>query len=97
MRREQIGTVGVDAGLIWVGEPCYILHTESTPKSIGVDWSDFCERLHDADTQEFPFDRGHAGLGVVVGGFGGDGCYPVFVERNSTGLVTRIVVEFGND
>ncbi len=25
---EKIGQIGVDAGLCWIGDPCYILHKE---------------------------------------------------------------------
>lgn len=39
---------------------------------------------------------GAPGLAVVVRNFGGNGSYPVFVETNATGLVTRAIVDFGN-
>ena len=40
---KKIGKIGVDAGLCWVGDPCYILHPETPPKTIGKDWDEFCE------------------------------------------------------
>jgi len=40
------------------------------------------------------YKRGHAGVGVACGGFGGDGVYPVYVELDSDGMVRRLTVEF---
>ena len=96
--RKQIGEIGVDAGLCWIGEPCYILHSDALPKSIAKDWDEFCDILH-ADKQyptckQFNYDLGHAGLGVVVSTGYGDGVYPVYAEFNDEGRVAKVWVEF---
>ena len=96
--RKQIGEIGVDAGLCWIGDPCYILHTDQPPQAIGKDWNEFCDLLH-ADGQypvckQFAYDLGHDGLGVVISTGYGDGVYPVYAEFNEEGRVARVSVEF---
>jgi hypothetical protein len=93
------GVIGVDAGLCWVGDPCYILHREGeedTPKSIGRNWMEFCDSLgSDYPTvKQFNYDLGHPGLGVCVSTGYGDGVYPVMVTKNSEGRVVRVTIEF---
>ena len=86
--KKLIGQVGVDAGLIWIGDPCYVLHTENPPKSIGKDWGDFCDKLHknaDEHSTSFNFDMGHEGLGVCVSSGYGDGLYPVYAQISDEG------------
>ena len=89
---ERIGYVGVDAGLIWVGDPCYILHKDPTaaqgydrpPSTIGKDWGEFCSllRLDDPNRSHwsFSYELGHEGLGVCVSSGYGDGTYPVYAK-----------------
>ena len=95
----EAGVIGVDAGLCWIGDPCYILHKDDKdkkPQSIGKDWLDFCDNLGtDYPTvKQFDYDRGHPGLGMCVSTGYGDGCYPVFVTKNSEGRVVRVTIEF---
>ncbi len=94
---RQIGEVGIDAGLCWVGDPCYVLHADPMPKAIGKNWSEFCDLLDDGPyptCKQLPYDLGHAGLGVVVSTGYGDGVYPVFVEFNNEGRIAKVWVEF---
>jgi hypothetical protein len=94
---KQVGEITVDAGLCWVGDPCYILHRESAPKAIGTDWEKFCEILHSEGHithKQFNHDRGHAGLGVVVQTGYGDGIYPVYAKFNELGRIARVWVDF---
>jgi hypothetical protein len=95
---KLIGEIGVDAGLCWIGDPCYILHKEQPPKAIGDSWEEFCDILN-ADDQyptckQFTFDLGHAGLGMVVSTGYGDGTYPVYAEFNEEGRIAKVWVEF---
>jgi Protein of unknown function (DUF4241) len=92
---KLIGEIGVDAGLCWIGDPCYILHTDKAPQAIGKDWSEFCDTL-DSNTEfrQYDCDHGHPGLGVVVSTGYGDGTYPVFAEFNDDGRVAKVWVEF---
>ena len=99
--REQIAEIGVDAGLCWIGDPCYILQgKEQPPKAIGNSWEEFCDIL-DQDGQyptckQFSYDLGHDGLGVVAStGYGDAGTYPgVYAEFNEEGRVAKVWVEF---
>lgn len=91
---EQVGVVGVDAGLVWLGDPCYILHTRK-PKAIGKDWGDFARTLdRGSDTQQMNHDKGHPGLGVIVTSGYGDGEYPVEVRRLEDGTIAEVRVVF---
>lgn len=89
---KKIGYIGVDAGLCWVGDPCYILHKEKLPETLGKDWSDFCTKLGD-DVTKFNYELGHEGLGVCVSTGYGDGLYPVYANIEK-GLVRGIWVDF---
>lgn len=97
---ECIGHFGVDAGLCWIGDPCYILHQENgkEPKSIGKDWSDFClnvlDRKNQKDWWSFTYDLGHEGLGICMNTCRGDGSYPVFIQRNSDGRISKVIIDF---
>ncbi len=96
MKTEVIGEIGVDAGHIWIGDPCYIFHRDSPPKSIGKSWSDFCSALFDHPNKwvtQFSFDAGHKGMGICVN-TGGDGVFPVYAERDANGEIVRVVIEF---
>lgn len=98
--KKQIGVIGIDSGLCWIGDPCYIHNDEGhkDSKGWGKDWPAFLEQLNqklkpdDAGTQ-FNFDLGHPGLGVCVRSPHGDGIFPVFAEFEN-GALKRIVVEF---
>lgn len=46
---ERVGTIGVDAGLCWIGDPCYVLHADEPPKDIGKNWHEFCDRVNSED------------------------------------------------
>jgi hypothetical protein len=96
--RKHIGEIGVDAGLCWIGDPCYILHADPMPKAVGKDWEQFCDILN-ADSQyptckQFAYDLGHPGLGVVVSTGYGDGLYPVLAEFTDEGRIASFSVEF---
>ena len=101
---KKVGEVSVDAGMCWVGDPCYILHADKTPEDIGKDWSGFCDKMAEGcegggvlDQRQFNFNGGHAGLGVCIGGFGGDGTYPVYIKLGADGYTKEIRIVFEND
>jgi len=96
--KTQIGIVGVDAGLIMVGDPCYFLDAignTSVAQQAYPTWSDFCDDLpKDNSPKQLNFERGHEGLGIVVGTTHGDGTYPVYLETTKAGK-RRLIVELG--
>lgn len=93
---ERVGVVGVDAGLVWLGDPCYILHTRK-PKAIGKAWGDLAKSLDlrlGNDAVQMNHDKGHPGLGVIVTSGYGDGEYPVEVRRLEDGTIAEVRVVF---
>jgi hypothetical protein len=113
LNREEwtlVGHIGVDAGLCWIGDPCYILHTSEykdgkevptpLPESLGKDWADFCNLLGESypTMKSFPYAKGHEGLGVCVSTGFGDGSYPVYARITNEGTwgkrVTAVFVDF---
>jgi hypothetical protein len=96
----KVGEIGVDAGLCWVGDPCYIMHCEDgLPKDLGKNWEEFCDKVNKMDyARQFNYDLGHAGLGVVVSTGFGDGVYPVYAKISDEGewgkRVKEITIKF---
>lgn len=79
---KQIGKIGVDSGLVWIGDPCYLLDGDK-PESVGKDWGEFCDIFKENEEKEtrsisFNYDMGHEGLGVCSSTKWGDGTYPVY-------------------
>lgn len=94
---EKAGVIGVDAGLCWIGDPCYILHKspEDFPtEQLGSNWSEFCKIVFAAGVNENGTAQMGACLGVVTSTGYGDGTYPVYVQRNKDGRIVKIVVDF---
>ena len=98
---EKIGVIGVDAGMCWIGDPCYILHPDKTPEDIGKDWFGFCDKMAEGcgrhqclDQRQFKYDGGHDGLGVCVRTGHGDG---VEVEARIEGkIIKEIRIKFAD-
>ncbi len=84
----QVGKVCVDAGLIWLGDPCYVL-PDNTSLNPGANWEEFCNKLGEAKTKEWD-----NGIGVTVESGYGDGEYPVYVQYDSYGRVKAVKIEF---
>lgn len=91
---EEVGVVGVDAGLIWLGDPCYCV-TPDADEHPAKTWSEFCGMLpkQATATQQFNYKMGHRGLGVCVSSGYGDGCYPVEVKRQN-GRIKEVRIKF---
>jgi hypothetical protein len=91
---EQVGGIGVDAGLCWIGDPCYCV-TPDADSHPAKTWSEFCEKIRDMEhSQQFNYPLGHPGLGVCVSTGWGDGFYPVYVRLNEDGRVAEARVVF---
>jgi len=96
---KKVGNFGVDAGLVWIGDPCYILHTEKDlPKSLGKDWSDFCDKLGDdyPTKKSFGFGNANDGLGICLSTGWGDGFYPVYA-RILNNRIMQIFIDFDGE
>jgi hypothetical protein len=94
-----IGHVSVDAGMVWIGDPCYVLHTE-LPETLGRTWTEFCGNLNRIDTdgyQAFSHNKDIDGLGIVANTKHGDGYYPVYaVFEDESKTPSAIMVDFNN-
>ena len=80
--KKHIGNIGVDAGLCWIGDPCYVLPEDSHERTDEAihDWDVFCDTMRDKMSHAFTYKRGHEGLGVCVSTGYGDGLYPVVAD-----------------
>lgn len=95
---EQVGVIGVDAGLCWIGDPCYVV-TPDSDEQPATTWSEFCDKLFANEKDgimQWNYKAGHSGLGVSIGQFGGDGVYPVYVRRAPSGLILEAKVVFNS-
>lgn len=94
---KVIGHIGVDAGIIWIGDPCYILHKEKEEIEpiLGKDWGEFCDILGDTIYKSFNYKKGHEGLGVCTSTKDGDGFYDVigFFDGDSS-TPSCVLVDF---
>ncbi len=91
---KKIGEISVDAGLCWLGDPCYLLQGDR-PKAVGGNWSEFCDLIEDPLPQQFNHDNGITGMGILTETGHGDGCYEVFalIEDGLTKAVKVVFVK----
>jgi len=91
---ERVGVIGVDAGLCWIGDPCYLTPNSSSGNPL-TDWGEFCNSLPSRLTaKQFNYAKGHPGLGVCISSGYGDGVYDVFIRKNEEGRVVEAKVVF---
>ena len=96
--KKLIGHIGVDSGLVWIGDPCYILHREDDlPSTLGENWEELCEIIGNSYYKSFCYAKDREGLGVVSSTLYGDGYYPVFgIFKRGEDRPKRIIIEFEN-
>lgn len=82
---KKVGTFGVDAGLCWIGDPCYL--EDAIKEGSLKNWDKFCDMIGDTDTKEFT-------EGVVVSTGYGDGRYPVYVKKTEKGRIIEARIVF---
>ncbi len=93
---EKVGVIGVDAGLCWLGDPCYIMGEDASSHPAKT-WAEFCAKLsmiEKGGVAIWNYKLGHEGLGITVSTGYGDGTYPVFVKRNSESRIIEVKVVF---
>jgi hypothetical protein len=105
--RYKVGEVGVDAGMVMVGDPCY-LSDYGKKSADGFEW---VESEVDAQKSTKKFDYSYSGacaatlgedsageLGrasaVAVSSGYGDGVYPVYATYNHEGRISKLEVVF---
>jgi hypothetical protein len=101
----KIGECAVDSGTIMLVDPCYVLPDKVTKKGRieshhGKDsytYEKFLEDAFEGEKDLLPREvlvAGIAGTGVAVGGFGGDGSYPVYIKKDKNGQVREAKIKF---
>jgi hypothetical protein len=93
----ELGEISVDAGLCWIGDPCYVMGDDATSRV--TDWAAFCEKLN-VETQHFSAPLGKSTGFAVSTGYG-DGSYPVTAEIQDCGAwgprVKSVTITFIED
>lgn len=85
---EQIGSIPVDAGIVMVGDPCYLLPDDGSHRDNDIkNWGKFCNLL---DNNNWNSIKNSA---IVVSSGYGDGKYPVYV-RYQDGRIAEVKVVF---
>jgi hypothetical protein len=87
----EIGSIGVDAGIVWLGDPCYVIGEDSSHGT--RTWDEFCTKLWSAkESSEIAEPLGE-GVGICVSTTYGDGSYPVYGQYRN-GVLVGIRVDF---
>jgi len=92
MKWEKVGTMCVDAGLCWIGDPCYVVSKDAS--HAWETWDAFCDELF--AHPDYKSDACQMVPGVVVSTGYGDGEYDVFVKRRD-GRIAEAKVVFITD
>jgi hypothetical protein len=99
----HIGNIGVDAGMCWLGDPCYIFHKEKDEvPEIGKSWENFCDIIEKSNFYKTRTIEFNNGLGVLTSTGVGDGVYPVYAikyNREIAGVFVDFygLIEYDND
>jgi hypothetical protein len=92
---QTVGEVGVDSGQVMITDPCYVDTEWSQGGDAGTYSYDGITAASAMSTSvQLHYRKGHAGAGVAVSGFGGDGAYPVQVTYTDDGHVAAVRVVF---
>ena len=89
---KQVGEIGVDAGLCWIGDPCYVVAKDSS--HVFESWDSFCSQLFDSENKNGNKNHKQWTAGVSVSTGYGDGTYPVFIQTNRDGRCVGVRVDF---
>jgi hypothetical protein len=108
--RYRVGSVGVDAGMVMVGDPCY-LDKWGKDSANGTEYIDN-EVAEQQESGEYKYtysgacaatlgehgagELGNADAVAVSSGYG-DGVYPVFATYNHDGRIVKLEVIFDGD
>ena len=92
--KRIIGAIDVDAGLIMIGDPCYVLPDGAYMRTPRItEWAAFCADISPHLEQAGVAEPAGPGTGVVLRLPQGDGTYPVYAKYDRNGNVTRYIIE----
>jgi len=94
------GQIGIDSGQAMVGDPCYLDEWDTnkndewelTDKVGNYSYQGAC-----ATTLANSYGQLGAGSAVVFSTGYGDGLYPVYVQMNEDGRVSKVVIDFDGE
>jgi len=98
--RTLIGRIAVDAGVVYIGDPCYLYSDIIDGGGLGETWEDVCDKLFkdEGPFTVIPFNGGSEGQGVISSTHWGDGVYPVYAEMDTErNTPKRIIIEFDEE
>jgi hypothetical protein len=92
-----VGSIAVDSGQAMVGDPCYL---DGWNTNEGDEWNlegkigDYS--YHGASATTLATNAGELGIGkaIVFNTGYGDGYYPVYIQLNDDGRVSKVVIDF---
>jgi len=93
----EAGWFSVDSGQAMVGDPCYL---DGWKTNEGEEWNlegkigDYSYQGASATTIENSFGELGIGTAVVFNTGYGDGYYPVYVQINDDGRISKVVIDF---
>ena len=94
MEEKIVGHIGVDAGLCWIGDPCYVLGDDASNRV--RNFGEFIAKIGHKNYHSFDYGgaANSEGLGVCISTGYGDGFYPVKAIFNEEGRVASVTVTF---
>jgi hypothetical protein len=96
----QAGSFGVDSGQAMVGDPCYLDNWDTNKnEDWAIEGKEGQYSYHGASATTLANSYGELGMGTAVvfnTGYG-DGLYPVYVQMNEDGRVSKVVIDFEGD
>jgi hypothetical protein len=94
------GSFGVDSGQAMVGDPCYLDDWDTNKnEEWNIEGKQGQYSYHGASATTIEGNYGELGLAkaVVFNTGYGDGVYPVYVELNEDGRVSKVIIDFEGD
>jgi hypothetical protein len=96
----EAGSFAVDSGQAMVGDPCYLDNWDTNKNDEwNLEGKENEYSYHGASATTLANSYGELGIGTAVvfnTGYG-DGYYPVYVQLNSDGRVSKVVIDFEGD
>ena len=95
-RIVEIGALPVDAAMMMLSDPCYVLPDPADPGRRDQKIYDrMCRELGDKPYVFFSsYDDSREDSNVLVADTGGDGAFPVYAELDEDGRVAAITIRF---
>ena len=94
------GQIGIDSGQAMVGDPCYIDNWDTNKNDEwNIEGKEGQYSYHGASATTLANSYGELGnaTAVVFNTGYGDGVYPVYVQMNDDGRVSKVVIDFEGD